>query len=328
MSVNAFLEKIGITGNERTNPVVIFDILKNDMKLDDFEPAKGILANLLNEEQPLHETIDTVRRSVAEKHPAIQQFCEQALDGRLIPDLSDAGKAIVSRMLNHIAILDALTLAFAADKDLLKQVFTHFVAKRKAFGIREGTLRGVIDAYKVTGALFASVKIVSVDLGVRQAISILDAGIVDARFARKTGRIVSINILEAGAIDLCRRYIGNARVALDLARPPYGRLWVDPETKYAYCGHTRNWASLYHTWNLAFVTGNTKYFHVIYPPLLIPCLLDGVPESYIYIRAISLWLSLNFYLFTKIDGKLPYVLPNRRAMATLWGRINSAYRLR
>ncbi|OGH93752.1 MAG: hypothetical protein A2538_02630 [Candidatus Magasanikbacteria bacterium RIFOXYD2_FULL_41_14] len=88
---------------------------------------------------------------------------------------------------------------------------------------------------------------------------------------------------------------------------------------------SQNWASLYITWNMAFVLGNLDDLDLIFPKLLIPSLINAEPENFLGVRIISLWLSVNHNLFRQCD-KIQVKKPAKSdEMSVAWAQINKKY---
>jgi hypothetical protein len=88
--------------------------------------------------------------------------------------------------------------------------------------------------------------------------------------------------------------------------------------------YSQDWASLYESWNMAFVA-HCSNPQLLFSKLLIPQVINSKPEDYILNRAISLWLTLNFDHFHALEKK-ERVAPMLNDQATqLWGAINKSY---
>jgi hypothetical protein len=149
-----------------------------------------------------------------------------------------------------------------------------------------------------------------------------------------------LNILEAVCSDFCKGNFQNAYTGWCLMRnPPGGKLNRATGSGPAYVDRTnqdhpilhvrpplpKQWADLYTTWNLAFVSSypNSPYFMA---KLLIPSVAGYTqnPTQYIHGRIISLYLHINFELFQRVDGKsLPASMGwNSKEFTQAFGRTN------
>lgn len=157
--------------------------------------------------------------------------------------------------------------------------------------------------------------------------------------------LVRINIYEAGITEYKNGFNANALCAhtlcedLKVNRPKtiFERKVVIPENKNSfYKSYTKSsffptietsqeWASLYTSWNMAFVLGNLDNLELIMPKLFIPSLIDAKSENFLGVRFISLWLTINFGIFRKSD-KIEILGPeNKSEMTKAWSNINKKY---
>lgn len=91
---------------------------------------------------------------------------------------------------------------------------------------------------------------------------------------------------------------------------------------------SKEWMSLYITWNMAFVLGDLDNVDLMMPKLLIPSVINAQNEHFLGTRAVSLWLSINSFLFRSIDSSALVTGPdNKKEMASAWGKINEKYAL-
>jgi hypothetical protein len=133
-----------------------------------------------------------------------------------------------------------------------------------------------------------------------------------------------LNIFEAVLTDWKRGEANNALAGLALIRHPIRRLWIMPTGRFILNYLPRNWPALYQSWNMAFVVGNLANPHILLPKLLLPCLINAEPENYLFIRGVSLWITVNLQLFARKAGHSS-MLPGHEALATLWGEVNARH---
>lgn len=88
---------------------------------------------------------------------------------------------------------------------------------------------------------------------------------------------------------------------------------------------SQSWISLYTSWNMAFVLFNYNDLDIIMPKLLIPSIINAESENFLGVRVISLWLTLNYFLFRKHDKKEIVGPANKTSMAKTWAAINKRY---
>jgi len=88
---------------------------------------------------------------------------------------------------------------------------------------------------------------------------------------------------------------------------------------------SKQWISLYITWNMSFMLGNVNNLDIMLPKLIIPSIIAAEDENFLGARIISLWLSVNHYFYRKYDKGENVDIPNQIKMAKAWGNINKKY---
>jgi len=157
--------------------------------------------------------------------------------------------------------------------------------------------------------------------------------------------LVRINIYEAGIIEYRNGFRANALCAqtlcedLKINRPEatFKRKNVIPEDENLFyksysqkslfptINVSQKWASLYTSWNMAFVLGNLNDLDLILPKLFIPSIIDAKSENFLGVRFISLWLTINFAIFRKSDNIEVFGPKNKTEIADAWANINKKY---
>ncbi|MFQ5621584.1 MAG: hypothetical protein ACE5FT_07150, partial [Candidatus Nanoarchaeia archaeon] len=164
-----------------------------------------------------------------------------------------------------------------------------------------------------------------------------------------SNKLVRINIYEAGTTEYKHGFKDNALCAYALAKdlkfnPPHGEFKlkrVIPENNkdpfYRLISGRRNlfldiettqgWASLYTTWNMAFILGNLGNLDLLFPKLVMPSIINAEKSNFLPVRLISLWLTINHSLF-RYSKNIKVTGPrNKIRMARAWSRINKKYAL-
>ncbi len=157
-----------------------------------------------------------------------------------------------------------------------------------------------------------------------------------------------VNISEAGITEYKKGFISNAFASHTLnenliSSPPlndFSKRNIFPEHHngnfYNSLANNNNftskvkfskeWISLYETWNLTFILGELSDPHIFFSKLLIPSVIDSKPENYMFTRVLALWLSFNFYILNKFEDKEACEnIKNKEKMVKAWGKINKKY---
>ena len=131
--------------------------------------------------------------------------------------------------------------------------------------------------------------------------------------------LLKLNIYEARISEFQNGFKPNSIVAFELnedisVRQPQANLAVSEQ-----------WASLYTTWNMAFVLSEIDDLDIFFSKLIIPSLLNAEGKDFLGIRFISLWLAINTDVFRTFDHKNVLGPKNKKEMAQAWGEINKKY---
>jgi len=325
--VDTVFERLGIDLGMKTDPALLASILRDDMFLDDFPPVRALFAESLAAPVPLRPMLVRTRAAIVSRQPAIRDFLCAALERDLIPMvLDEKSNAIIRRSVHHAFLLDALTEEIVDNLSFMTAIQKHLLTKRAAFGIR-GDLVGALEDFKriYGGRMFEPTKIVSADLRytagamIRQRGSITEEEIKNAQVGQK------LNILEAAVTENAAGFGDNALVGAALSAIPPRTITLDPDTTAFEFDVSQRWTTLFESWNLAFVTGNVAHLQIVYPWLFIPSVIGADKQDYLFHRSSALWLTSLFHQFAMLTRKPDAPIPNKHALARLFGQTNLAY---
>jgi hypothetical protein len=323
-SVDIFMEKLGISMDQKSDPDLIKDILHSDMKLDDCPAVTKLLGSKLSQPESMKPMLETIRTSILSKHPAIHDLIGTILRDNLVPSPDEAGRKTVVRALNYMLVLNEITRGMVENYHVMEDVRDHVLNKRKEMGIREGFFSSTYDLYKAFGSIFAPAKAKTMDVYFDRFLEQRKKGHLDKLDVLGNQALLELNITEAVLDDAFHGYTDNAKAGVHLVCHPFSKNQVSGDNRLLTFNQSQDWTSLYETWNLSFVTGNIPNPQIFQTKLLIPQVLDAKPEEYLLNRVVSLWLSVNFGLFVKLEkGRLH--LPNNNEIARRWGEINLSY---
>jgi hypothetical protein len=289
--------------------------------------------------QDLARMVDKIAESAA-KNKYLHRFLQQA-DGQdfiwLLQKIKREGARVLPDVVAYAMVLDRLTGAMRADWRILescKQIWTNMYKPWNVLyynnnSIRRG--RTKVSQLKV----FVMLKLLSFHIGVTEILKSLKNKTVDQKFW-KMG--VPFNIRIAKEEDVLFGNVDNARVAQILAKEtPGGKENACTESKFtSICssGNSINfhialpleWADLYQTWNMAFVT-NFEDWPYYLAKLLIPSVSDyqNNPEGYLYARILALYSHLNWIMMDYLyQGTSPHLNWYNVSLSRIWGRANKA----
>lgn len=323
--IDTAAKKLGLNKFSHTDPKLLNEILEEDMFLADLESVRVALDDKLTKRYPLKPMISRVLNSIVEKHPPTVEFICEALNRDLIPKLGKKERKTLERIVHHTFLLEYITQAMADNWRLMVEIRHHLIAKREAFGIRSDFMGSVLDLYALTGELFEPIKTKTMDWVFSEYERIREAGTISDQEIAARQNSLKFNILEAAITENHNGYHDNAMAGIALTINPFSTVRVDEEDRFLEYEQSQEWNSLYESWNLAFITANMPHFGMLYPKLLIPSVIDADPDDYLFNRALSLWVSLNFHLFAQLNQKPDFEIPNREELSLLWSEINHKY---
>lgn len=306
-----------------TNTNLLATILEEDMLLGDLDSLQERFGDKLTKSQSLVPMLTQIRKSLFQKHPLVANFLCQALDGNLIQKVYDENvNAMIERMVHHTFLLELITNEMVKDWTFMVELQDHLLAKREALGLPTDFTDFVVFVESLTGQAFEAIKTATLDFSFTRFISLRERG--EFLPGEIDGWISSLtfNILEASVAENLNGFNDNAMAGIALVINPAEDVRMVGDRRFIEYELSQEWVSLYESWNLAFITGNVQYLNLLYPKLLLPAVIDAEPDDYIFNRALSLWLSTNFFLFAQITGKPDLSIPNRELLTQLWGEIN------
>jgi len=325
--VDGVLERLGIDLGMKTDPALLASILGDDMFLNDFPPARALFTESLATPLPLRPMLERTRTAIVSRQPAMRDFFCAALEQDLIPTVSDEeSKAIISRSLHHAFLLDVLTEEIVDNLSFMTGIQAHLLKKRAAFGIRSDLVGSLEDFKRLNGGrMFEPTKFVSHDLVyttramIRQRGSITEEEIKNGQASQK------LNFLEAAVTENAAGFGDNALVGAALSAIPLRTITLDPQTTALSFDVSQRWASIFESWNLAFLTGNVTHLPIVYPLIFIPSVIGADSQDFLFHRHSALWPTALFLQFAMLTGKPDAPVPDKQALARLLGQINLPY---
>ena len=132
------------------------------------------------------------------------------------------------------------------------------------------------------------------------------------------------NTLETATdMDMNAGFRDNAFLGEQLLRnAPSASRKSEGEDYYKY-EVSEEWASLHQTWSLAQIAAHMDNLDILLPQLLIPQVLDSSSDKYLFNRAISSWMTANFYILKK-DRHSEEAIKDKK-LGQLWGEVNKKF---
>lgn len=160
------MKALGLQTDLATDVATIQALLVS-MNLDDFETSYAPMATFFDSitatPQELGPLLGNIAQALAEKHPAIIEFAQLALENNWLSQ-SDA----ITRSLHVAFILEAMTSAMCNSDTFFKEIFDHLRNKERELGIDSSHLIRTIWNHwprtgSFSGSFFATAKAVSLD---------------------------------------------------------------------------------------------------------------------------------------------------------------------
>lgn len=209
--------------------------------------------------------------------------------------------------------------------DLMQNIKSHYLKTRYKLLPQESSLWST---YKAAGGVFETAKLLTMDKVFDQYYSFMTKVKLDNQDLKNKSFGLRTNILEATLTDTFKLNFSNAYAGKTLIANPIQNIYKDKNLiKQVF---SDGWSPLYETWNLAFVTANLNNLHIILPKLLIPSVIGASDDEYLFYRGLSLWITINLYLFHKIEKKENIDLPDKikNPIVKIWGEINKKHAIK
>ena len=256
-------------------------LFPSDMKVEDFRDLVDSMAENASENPYVHEFLT---RAQGEDFP------------ELYAKLQKQGAEMIPGFAAYAMTLQRLTVAMREDHEVSSACEKIWRAERAKVG----------GAYENIG-FEGAVKYHSVEYPVSSMNAALEAGEIDPQFGRV---ILPVNIIEAMLYDMATGNNDNAKAGWITATHRPGNtpnaatgagdtvLTEDGNGVSVNMPLPKDWADLYHAWNMAFVSQFAQFPYSMVK-LLIPEVSDyqDEPSEYIHTRALALYAHLNFILF-------------------------------
>jgi hypothetical protein len=276
--------------------------------------------------QDVIELVDEAARC-ASANPYLVEFLDQA-EGepseRLAQKVRAEGAKVLPSVVTYALLLERLTQAMRNDWRIIEACRKVWLRARDEEDIKAHWLP------------FEAAKVISIDVTIDRVLGFHASGSVDPGFTRL---LLPVNIIEAMLEDIRLGHRDNAASAWPLVKNRPGSWERKAETggvaarwssdgKAILLGFAlpRQWADLYTTWNLAFVS-HYGDFPYLMTKLLIPRVngYQDAPEEYIYNRLLALYGQLHYTSFGRIDLARQGASPidwHDEALTNLWSRVN------
>ncbi|MFA4815335.1 MAG: hypothetical protein WC924_03200 [Candidatus Gracilibacteria bacterium] len=305
---------------------------------------------------------ENIKQGITTKHPAIVEFAKAALTKDWFKGSEHVDRAAhVTFILEAmtVAMCNNHNFFVEAQEHLRSKERLYGLDSRHIFG----AFRRVLS---VTHNLFQVLKIMSVDplmiyfrikRGLNKSqldkrnLNYLEYKLLCSTNKKGWGHILEllrINIYEAGITEYEKGFKTNSICAFELneditRNPPlaefkkesvlpdnatdkFYRSVVSKNNLFPTFAVSQQWASLYVTWNMAFILSDLDELDLLFPKLLIPSLINAKSENAGGVRIISLWLSINNFFFRKCDRTRNVQGPkHKEEMARVWAKINKKY---
>ncbi len=264
---------------------------------------------------------------LAQKNEYLVNFLEQVGSERfetLTEKFKEEGTYVIPDLLAFAIVLERLSIQMAQDPEfiiLLTNIFRE--RKNKAQVFRHPSF-------------FHKVKLLSIEAGLLKKLEMHKTGVVPPGAFRW---LLPLNILEAYLFDFLKGNKDNAKACLPLVVNRAGAAKEDPltgagpsiwsedkKTIRIRMSLPKEWANLYQTWNMAFVSQYPSFLYLL-PKLIIPQVANyhNKPTEFIENRVLALYLTLLYTGFlnpAKERNNEPVYNWSDKKLTTLWGKAN------
>ena len=276
-------------------------------RLDGISPVLNSSTSVMDLVKLVDEMVEN-----ASKNKYLHLFLEQARGpdfSEIIEKVETEGALVFPDVVTYAMVMHRLTKAMRNDWKILEACKDIWTSLLKPFKVINSKSRVKRTIFKES---FIALKAFSIQHAAATFIEVLKKGEIDPELLKWQ---LPINIGEAKALDIFLGNLANARVAIALAKSfPTGEENSCTGSKPAKISSDGNgieinmdfpgeWADLYQTWNMAFVTNFNTWPYVIVK-LLIPNITDyhSNPGSYLYERVLGLYTHINYFLMDLLHG--------------------------
>jgi hypothetical protein len=337
-----FFTAVGLTRDTPVDPSLVDSILRRRFALD---PTRGSAEDRqrtgwlrdrierdLRQKGSLGDQIETVKKDLAERQIPLSKLL--ALGDTDFLTKADGVPQIAKEVAHHAYLLDSVTELAIRDQEFAATLRDHLYHQRDARGIDLARIRELSGTFGMVKTYTIDVMGLAVGRDIHQNPLFLP-------FNRLAFGEVGIptNIFEAMLTGLAHGDYANAEAAFWLAvlRPKSATApGKDLALRFHYDDPTPStpagvWGPDYNSWNLDFVLNGSGLQHpeLLIAKLLWKGLLDSNPDEYIFRRALSLWITIQSYLFEMNEGLEPTHLnldPEKsKALLAKWGEINREF---
>jgi hypothetical protein len=324
--VSTAASKLRIDESMRTNPILLDNILREDMHIRDMPEVDKLFAEDLKVSKPLKPMLEKVRQGITENHPAVGiALCSALTDSTTSSIFDNPDIMLIRRSVHHMYLLDKIVSKMAESDEFMNKMQQFVNGKVKEMAPHKSFIGHLYDLYRAAG-VFGVVKSLTIDGTVSDYKKFREQSTLTPFQVTERSAGLTLNVLEATTTDFLHGYLDNAWVGKVLAGLHPKTIEVGgPQKSIKYVNENMNYARIYETWNLAFITANLDFPNMLYPKLLIPSVIMAGKDDYLFNRVLALWLSINFYLMADLNGQTHIKFDGRDKLATLWGEINKKY---
>lgn len=313
----------------------------NDIKADvavlrsilekEFQVAPDNIVSMLTDElfaEELEGNMDLIgmcnqiENAILVKHPALMDAAYYVLKANLIrSDYSAEELQKISWCVHYTYVLNKLSNTMGRDVDFFSSFKHHLFEARHERGIPTAACASCL-VLSVTGkSPFYGLKTETMDyIQNMNEVTRRNRKHLSKAEVQKRKMLIWSNISEAMGDDFFKGHLKNASIGRILERDSPRDVRIDEETsiiKYDFKDRGRKWNDLYVAWNLAFIMENLPYLDILIPKLLIPCVLDCEDEDFLHFRSLSLWVSINVFLYRLFDKLPSCTVPNGIKIANI-----------
>ena len=229
-----------IDARMHTDPILIKDILKNDMYLYNLNEVKELFSEEMKEEKSLEPMIGRIRFAVLNKHKAIYDFLCEAQNKKLFTPLDNIQDEALTRMINHMYVLDVLTNKMANDFEFMAVVRDQILKVRQGLGVPADLIGQLEFLKKVTGSMFIPVKTVTMDWVFSEYVDIRSKGELKGKQKEARAGGLKLNILEASVTEKNNGFLKNAVAGIALGEVAPKDIYLEGKKTFLYTPTIKN----------------------------------------------------------------------------------------
>lgn len=317
--VDKMIAELGVDHEMMSDPVLLNDILKNDLFLDEVPSIREVLGEKLAKPISMAPMLMTIRSALINRHPAVMEFFCVALEQKLVKDIE------LNRFLHHLFIADDVVQAMARDPRVTEDVYESLIKQFKKFSNSKFD-RTAEQLFEDMGGGLAAKGTSSISDAFDRYREIRAQTELSTEAKKKLRENAEETYLVGAAMDWFSGAKKNSSSGHVLSLQKIKEIVVSKDGRINY--HVpADWVSLEFAWEFCSHL-SMKLPYLALSSLLMPLVIAARPEDYIFHRVLAHWTLFTMSFLAKLSGTATLILDANIELRDAFGAINERFALR